>query len=274
MHSIHPTAVVSKECEIGDGVEIGPFCVISGPVKLGAGVRLIGSSHLCGPLTVGAGTVIYPYCTIGFPGQDFKFKMGDPTAGVVIGKNAILREHATVHAATKPENPTRIGDNVLMMCTAHVGHDAVLENRAILVNGAALGGHSHVGEAATLSANVGVHQFCRVGRLAFVSANVAVTRDVPPFCMSAHRRYMAGLNLIGLRRSGMPAEQINGLREGFRDAFRTFRVREEQISILEARARTCPPIEEWVRFLKDKKRTIMPGFDRAEVTDDDEGVNR
>ncbi|MBX3376838.1 MAG: acyl-ACP--UDP-N-acetylglucosamine O-acyltransferase [Phycisphaeraceae bacterium] len=267
MHSIHPTAVVSKECELGDGVEIGPYCVISGRVKLGNGVRLLGHVQLTGPLTVGNGTTMYPFACIGFNAQDFKFKPGDPTAGVVIGQNSVLREYVTVHAATKADQPTRIGDNVLMMCHSHVGHDAAIDNRVILVNGASLAGHSHVAEGATLSAYACLHQFGRVGKMAFISASVAVANDVPAYCIVANRRFMAGLNLVGLRRAGMPPAHITGLRDAYRDAFRVHRTREDLLRILEERARTCPPVEEWLRFVQTRKRPIMPGFDRSETSE-------
>lgn len=269
MHSIHPTAIVSKDCELGDGVEVGPFCVISGRVKLGAGVRLLSHVQLAGPLTVGSGTTFYPFACIGFNAQDFKFKPGDPTAGVVIGQNSVLREYVTVHASTKADQPTRVGDNVLMMCHSHVGHDAVIDNRAILVNGACLAGHSHVAEGATVSAYSCLHQFDRIGRMAFISANIAVSTDVPAYCIVAHRRYMAGLNLIGLRRSGMPSAHITGLRETYREAFRSHRTREDLLRILEDRTKTCPPVEDWLRFVQSRKRAIMPGFDRSEASDDD-----
>lgn len=261
MHSIHPTAIVSKESQLGDGVVIGPYCILSGKVVLGAGVKLL--SHVCitGPVTIGKDTELSPFSCIGMPPQDFKYKPGDATAGVVIGERCMIREYATVHAATKPDIPTRVGNQVLMMCSSHVGHDATTEDRVVLVNNAALAGHSHVGEGATLSAYVGVHQFGRVGKMAFVSANVPVTRDVLPFCIAAHRKYMAGLNLVGLRRSGMPAAQITVLRETFRDTFRQHRTREDLVRILSERAAACPPVAEWVRFVQGGKRTVMMAFD-------------
>jgi UDP-N-acetylglucosamine acyltransferase len=271
MHSIHPTAAVSRECELDSDVEVGPGCVITGKVRLGRGVRLIGNVYVSGPVTIGEGTILYPFACVGFPGQDFKFKIGDPTAGVVIGKNSILREHTTVHAATKADKPTTVGDNVLMMCSAHVGHDAVVQNRAILVNGAALGGHAFLGEGGTISAHSALHQFGRVGRLAFVSASIAISLDVLPFCMVAFRDVMAGLNLVGLRRSGMPREHITELRQTYRDAFRTFRTRDEMLSILEERGRSCPPVAEWYEFVKDKRRAICPGH-RMQAAESDAEV--
>jgi UDP-N-acetylglucosamine acyltransferase len=271
MHSIHPTATVSKDCILEDGVEIGPYCALVGPLRLERGVKLLGHVYLSGPLTVGENTMLYPFSCVGFPGQDLKFKIGDKTAGVVIGKNSVLREHATVHAATNAEKPTRVGDSVLMMCGSHVGHDAAVANRAILVNGAAMGGHATLGEAATISAHVGVHQHGRIGRLAFVSAN-RITTDVPPFCLVAARNRLAGLNLVGLRRSGMPREHITSLRDAFRDVFRHFRTREEMLKILEERGRTCPPVAEWHQFVLDKNRAICPGHVRrspAALMEDD-----
>ncbi len=262
MSVIHPTASISKECTLDSDVNIGPGCMISGKVHIGRGVQMIGNVHVSGPVTIGEGTTVYPFACIGFPGQDFKFKIGDPTAGVVIGKNAILREYATVHAATKPDKPTMVGDGVLMMCSSHVGHDARVDNRAIMVNGSALGGHSYVGEAAILSAYTCVHQFGRVGRLAMASSHVAITMDVPPFCLIAERGRMVGLNLIGLRRAGIPREQITQLRRVYRDVFRSRLTREEMLSVLAVEKQGHPLVGEWHKFILEQVRPICPGRPR------------
>jgi UDP-N-acetylglucosamine acyltransferase len=262
MHVIHPTAIVSKECHLEDGVEVGPHCVITGKVHIGRDVRMIGAVHISGPVTIGEGTVLYPHACVGFPGQDFKFKIGDPTAGAVIGKNCILREGTSVHAATKPDRPTTVGDNVLMMVLSHVGHDARVDNRAILVNGAALGGHSHLGEAATMSAYSALHQFGRAGRLSFASSHVALSNDLPPFCLVVERGRMAGLNLIGLRRAGMSREEITLLREAYRVVFRGQMTRDEMLAALETRSRSSPAVAELYQFVLDKKRAICSGHRR------------
>lgn len=256
---IHSSASVSSACVLAPDVEVGPHCVLTGHVELGRGVRLIGNVSISGPAKIGEGTVMYPFACVGFPGQDFKFKVGDPTAGVVIGKNAILRESATVHAATKMDRPTTVGDNVLMMCGAHVGHDAWADHRAIMVNGAALGGHSYLGQSATLSAYSALHQFGRVGRLAFVSASVAIPNDIPPFCLVAQRNELAGLNLIGLRRNGMAPADITQLRSAFRDVLRKSMTADERLAMLEERGRSCSPVREWFDFFNTKKRAIATG---------------
>src|SRR5689334_22475420 len=105
MPVIHPTAAVSREIELADDVEIGPYCVLNGRVTLGAGVRLLGNNYVSGPVWIGEGTIVYPFTCVGFPPQDVKFKPGDVTAGVVIGKQCILREHVTIHAASNEHTP-------------------------------------------------------------------------------------------------------------------------------------------------------------------------
>src|SRR5262245_25571059 len=101
MPLVHPTSIVSSQAELAHDCEIGPHCVISGPARLAAGVRLVANVHLSGPVEVGAGTIIYPFACLGFPGQDFKFKPGMPTAGVRVGANCVIREQVTIHSATK-----------------------------------------------------------------------------------------------------------------------------------------------------------------------------
>lgn len=254
--AIHPTACVSPRAELDDGVEIGPRCVIEGPVQLGRGVRLVGDAYVMGPCRIGAGTVIYPFACLGFPPQDVKFAPGNPTAGVVIGRDCIVREHATVHAATRADRPTRVGDRVFIMVNAHVGHDAVVGDGAVLVNNSALGGFAELGPGATLSGGCLVHQFTRVGRLAFISGGLAVSMDVPPFCLVGERNRLVGLNLVGLRRAGLPREHITELRRAFRDVLRTTLPRPEMVRMLQERGRACPPVAELATFIAETRRAI------------------
>ena len=209
---IHPTAIVGPQCDLAEGVSIGPFCILEGRITLGRDVRLLANVHISGPVAIGEGTTCYPGVCLGFPGQDFKFKMGDPTGGVRIGNNCILREGVTVHAATRPDVPTTIGDRVMMMVASHAGHDARVGNNVILANSALLAGHSVLEDNVTLSGNSAVHQFNRIGRLCFMTGNVGVSTDVPPFCVVGARNTISSVNLVGMRRSGMPRDHITMVR--------------------------------------------------------------
>ncbi len=263
MATVHPTASVSSEAELGEGVEIGPQCVLTGRVVLGAGVRLIGHVYLCGPVRIGPGTIVYPFVCLGYPGQDVKFKLGDPTAGVEVGASCILREHVTIHAATNQGAPTRIGDRVFMMVNTHVGHDGAVGAGVTMVNNSALGGHASVGEGAVLGGGALVHQFARIGRLAMMSGGIAVSVDVPPFCMVIGRNLMAGVNVVGMRRAGIPREHITEVRRAYRDIFRGGLQRGEMVAELEARGAGCPPVAEMARFVSQSKRAICPDVERV-----------
>lgn len=260
---IHPTADVSPDCELGDGVEIGPYCILKGRVRLAAGVRLLGNNYLNGPVTIGARTVLWPFACIGFEPQDFKFAPGARTAGVVIGEDCLIREHATVHAASNDHTPTRLGNKVFMMVNTHVAHDAVVGNNVVMVNGAGLAGHGVIEDNVTLGGNAVIHQFCRIGRLVMMSGDCAVSLDVPPFCMVNERNRIGGLNTVGLRRSGMPREHITALRKAFRDLLRTPQPRAAVIAELTRRGESCPPIAEMARFIAASKRGICPGMGKG-----------
>ena len=262
MPNVHPTALVGPECELAENVEIGPYCILSGRVRLGPGVQLISHVRLQGPLTIGEGTQIFPFACLGFPAQDVKFKIGDPTAGVVVGGRCIIRESVTIHAATKEAAPTAIGDRVFMMVNSHVGHDARVGDGVTIVNNSALAGHSQVGDSAILSGNVVLHQFNRIGRLAFVSGGSALSTDVPPFCIASGRNVLVGINEVGLRRSGMSRELIPLIREAYRKALRERNDRAGMLQILEEMGRDCPPILEMATFVREAKR-VTPSLRRV-----------
>jgi UDP-N-acetylglucosamine acyltransferase len=195
------------------------------------------------------------------PPQDFKFTLGMPTAGVRIGTGSVLREGVTVHASTKPDVPTSIGDRVLMMANSHAGHDVKVGNDVVLANGALLAGHSQVGDRANISGNVAIHQFNRVGRLAFVSGGSVMSMDIPPFCIGWARNRIAGVNLVGMRRSGMPREHITAVRQAFTRILRNPMPKSEMVAKLRELGHDCPPVLELADFVETAKR-VAPGFGR------------
>ncbi len=232
------------------------MCVIVGKVHLKKNVQLVNSCTLHGPLTIGENTIVYPYATLGLPPQDYKFKPGDATAGVEIGSDCIIREGATVHSASTTDRPTTIGNRVFMMANSHAGHDAVVGNNCILVNGTLLAGHTTLQNNVTMSGGTMLHQFCRVGRMAFVSGGVAMAVDMPPFCVSGLRNTVSGLNVVGLRRAGIPRDDISALRAAFRDAFQRRLPKQEMIAVLREQASGSSLVGELADFLESGKKPI------------------
>jgi UDP-N-acetylglucosamine acyltransferase len=231
----------------------------AGPIRLGAGVRLIASIHLLGPVAIGAGTVVHPGACLGYRAQDAKFARGADTAGVVIGADCQIREHVTIHAATKPDAPTRIGDRAFMMVSSHVGHDSTLGDDVTMVNSAVVAGHAHIGDRVLLSGLTAVHQFTRVGRMAMLAGISGVSQDVPPFCIADGFNGLGGVNLVGLRRAGVPRDEITAVREAYRRALRQRTGRAEAVAILEELSGRSGLVAEMARFIAEAKRGFCSG---------------
>ena len=257
MPEIHPTAIVSKDFDIASDVVIGPNCLLIGKGSIGAGSRLIANVTIQGPITIGQRAQIYPGACLGFEGQDIKFKPGMPTAGVVIGDDCLLRESVTIHAATKPDAPTRVGNRAFMMVCSHIGHDARIDDDVVMVNNTCLGGHAHVAAKATIGGGAMVHQFGRVGRLALLSGGAAMSLDVPPFCVAYARNILGGLNLVGMRRNGLTSEAITNVREAFRVALKPNYGRQQTLEHLAPLAANCPEVAELYEFYATAKRASV-----------------
>ena len=256
---IHPSAEIDPRAELAPGVEIGPWCVVRGDVTLEAGVRLLGRVWIEGPARIGAGSLLYPGVSLGFPPQDFKFAPGTPTAGVRIGAGCVLREGATVHAASNDHTPTAIGDRVFMMVGSHAGHDAQVGDGCILVNNAALAGHVRMGAGVNMGGGAVVQQHTRIGRLCMISGGTGLSMDLPPFCVLFDRNRMGGVNLVGMRRSGMARDEITMVRRAFREALRPGHARDEQLAILSRLAESSPAVGEMRDFVAASPRPICPG---------------
>ncbi len=217
--AIHPTAVIEDGARIGAGVRIGPFCVVGPDATLGDEVELVSHVAVAGVTTIGRGTKIWPFASIGHQPQDLKYA-GERTE-LVIGARNMIREHVTMNPGTSGGGGvTRVGDGCLFMMSAHVGHDCQIGNGVVFANNATLAGHVQVGDHVIIGGLSAVHQFCRIGRGAMVGGVTGVERDVIPYgSVLGARAYLGGLNLIGLKRRGVPREVIHGVRSAFREIF-------------------------------------------------------
>jgi UDP-N-acetylglucosamine acyltransferase len=219
MKNIHPTAVIGPEVQLADDVQIGPGCQFDGPITIGPGCSFQGFNFLRGPLTMGANNRIYPFACFGLEPQDFKFDPTKPGAGTVIGNDNIFREYFTIHRATSDEKPTRVGSNGMFMVSSHIGHDCTVGDRCVFANSAMIGGHTVVYDQVNCGGNSGIAQNLALGKLAFISGGIALTMNLPPYMICRGRNTCGGVNIIGLRRSGMPREEIDRVKWAFRVLF-------------------------------------------------------
>jgi len=200
MPKIHPTAIVDPSAVLSDDVEIGAYSIVEADVVIGPGTVLRDHAILRRYTTIGQNNIVDSHAVLGGVPQDLQF---DPrtVSYLRVGDNNIFREGVTISRATGEGEASVVGNRTYWMTGAHAGHDAVVEDDAILVNGAALAGHTVLGRGAILSAHVAVHQFCWVGERAMGQGNSATSMHVPPFTLFAGANRVVSLNVVGLRRS-------------------------------------------------------------------------
>ena len=257
---IHPTAVIEQGAKLGAGVRIGPFCHVGSDVTLGDGVTLLSHVSVAGATTIGDGGTIHPHAVLGGLPQNLKHKGGRTT--LIIGRNAVIRESATLNAGTDTSRgETRVGDNVFMMAYTHVAHDCILGNNVVMANNATLGGHVEVGDFASLGGLVAVHQFVRIGHHAFVAGTAGVAGDIIPYGMAfGNHARLRGFNIIGLKRSGMARSDIRTLREAYAVLFSEDRPMVDNAEIVRDRFGDNPAVRDIVDFVtqRGKRHFVVP----------------
>ncbi len=213
--SIHPTAVVSPGARIGDDCFIGPYCIIGDEVQLGDGVRLESHCVVDGRTTIGAATHVYPFVSIGMASQDLKYQ-GEPSE-TRIGERNKIREFVTIHRGTAGGGMlTGIGNDCLIMAQAHIAHDCLVGDGVIMANAATLAGHVVLEDRANIGAYSGVHQFCRVGKEAYIGGYSVVVKDSLPFALTVGNHAKCyGLNITGMKRRGYSRAAIDALHHAF-----------------------------------------------------------
>jgi len=209
---VHASAILDQGCVIGEGCDIGPFCCVGPHVVLGPRVHLKSHVVVTGHTEIGEETVVFAFAVIGEIPQDLKFN-GEQTR-LIIGKRNRIREGATLNTGTEGGGGiTRVGDDCLLMTGAHVAHDATLGDKVILANQVAIAGHCVIEDEVIIGGLSGIHQFVRIGRGAIIGAVTMVTNDVIPFgLVQSERGDLDGLNLVGLKRRGVPRDEISALR--------------------------------------------------------------
>jgi len=153
---------------------------------------------------------------------------------------------------------TVIGDGNLLMANSHVGHDCEIGNNNVFANSAGLAGHVKIQNNVILGGMAGIHQFCRIGSYAFLSAGAMVGHDVPPYCIAqGDRCFLRGLNLIGLQRAGFTTEQIADIKKTYRLLFLRGGHIRGKVPELPAELADKPHIKTMLDFIAATERGII-----------------
>jgi UDP-N-acetylglucosamine acyltransferase len=211
----HATAVVHPGAVIGRDVEIGPYCLVGEHVSIGEGTQLLANVVIQGHTEIGSENVIYPFAVIGGTSQDKKFR--GEVSYVRIGDRNQLREYVTVNRGTEPGSATTIGSDCHLLAYVHIAHDCHIGDKVVMSNLTQLAGHCIVGDGANLAGMVGVHQFVRIGRYAFIGGRSKILKDCPPFMLvEGNPAIVRGLNRVGLKRQEVTSEAQAELKDAYR----------------------------------------------------------
>jgi UDP-N-acetylglucosamine acyltransferase len=258
---IHPTAIVESTVELGRDVRVGPFVFLGGQARIGDGTVIHHHASVEGNTEIGQLCEIFPYANLGAKTQDLKYKGGNP--GVRIGDRNVFREYVTVHAATMDGNFTVVGNDNSILAYSHVAHDCQLGNHIVASNAVGLAGHVVVEDHVTFGAMSGVHQFCRVGAYAMVSAYAKVIQDVAPyFIADGQPAVIRSLNKVGLERKGFSSEQLSRVKQIYRLLFREGLNRTQALEKLAQHPQAqSAEIQSVLLFAAKSERGLAPGSD-------------
>ena len=254
-----PLAYVHPQAKIARNVVIEPFTTIHNNVTIGSGTWIGSNVTIMEGARIGKDCRIFPGAVISAIPQDLKFEGEDSLT--VIGDNTTIRECVTINRGTNASGKTSIGENCLIMATAHIAHDCVLGNNSIVVNGVALGGHVTIGEHAIIGGLAAVHQFIHIGDHAMVSGGSLVRKDVPPYTKAGKEPLSyVGINSIGLRRRGFTTAKIREIQNIYRILYQSKYNNTQALEKIEAEMEATPERDEIILFIRNSQRGIMKGY--------------
>jgi len=253
---IHKTSIIHKNTEIAKDVEIGPFCIIDEHVKIGSGTKISPYVHILPHTQIGKNNIIHQGSTIGGNPQDLKFD--NEKTSLIIGDNNIIREYCTINKGTDATGKTIIGSNCLLMAYVHVAHDCIVEDNVILANGVQLGGHSEIHYHAIVGGVTPVHQFCKVGKHAFIGGGRVVLQDVPPYILAnGEPLQYSGLNSIGLRRRNFNLDTRNLIKKAYKILYLSNFNTSQAITKIKSELQKTNEIQSIINFIKKSDRGLI-----------------
>ncbi|MBI4855025.1 MAG: acyl-ACP--UDP-N-acetylglucosamine O-acyltransferase [Acidobacteria bacterium] len=254
---IHPSAIVSPKAEIANTVNIGPYAIIGDDVILHDDIEI--GAHACvdGPCEIGRATRLFPYACLGQIPQDLKFK-GEYTK-LIVGERNVFREFVTVHRGTLGGGGiTRVGNDNFFMAQSHIAHDCIVGDQVIFANGASLAGHVIVDDCVTIGAYSGIHQFCRIGKHAFIGAYSVVVKNALPYARSVGNHAKCyGPNTIGLKRRGFSDELLKQIGHAFKLLLTSKLNTSQALEKIKEELGAVSEIDYLIKFIESSERGVI-----------------
>ena len=253
---INRTAIISKKSIIGKNVSIGPYCIIEDDVVIGDNTSIGPYSIIKKFTEIGNDCRIFSHCVLGEIPQDKKFN--NEITKLIIGDRNTIREFCTINRGTDESGKTIIGNDCLFMAYVHVAHDCILKNDIILANGVQLGGHVEINDFAIVGGMTPVHQFCKIGKYAFVGGGLRVVQDVPPFIIAnGEPLKFSGINILGLRRRKFNSLDRDKIKKIYKLIYNSEYNVSQAVNYINENFKNIEYINDIVSFIKSSKRGII-----------------
>jgi UDP-N-acetylglucosamine acyltransferase len=256
MKNIHPTALVNPAAKLGDNIIVGPFALIESDVEIGNDCIIGPHSVIYNGARLGDRVKIFQGASVANLPQDLKF--GGEKTLFIIGDDTVVREFATLHRGTLETGKSQIGKNCLLMAYSHIPHDCTVGDNCIIANSVQIGGHSHIEDWVIIGGLAGLHQFSRVGEHSMIAGAAKITQDVPPYILAAHNpAEFNGLNVIGLRRRGFKAEDIQILKETYKYLYDNSLNVSQAVEVIKSKFGNNIYVQKILNFLSGTTRGIV-----------------
>jgi len=255
---IHPTAIVDPRARIAESADIGPYSIIAAEVEIGARTRLMANVYIDGPTWIGDDNIFFPFGSIGVASQDKKYK--GERAETHIGHRNRIREFVTIHRGTAGGGlKTAVGSDNLLMTYAHVAHDCQIGDHVILGNSVGLAGHVVIEDWVDVAPFSGVHQFCRIGRHAFIGPYSVIKQDIMPYSLTSYKPEVSvfGANSVGLERRGFSKQAIESLQTALRLLTRSNLNTSQAVARIRAEVPPCAEVDELLDFIHASERGVV-----------------
>ena len=226
MPLIHPSARIAETARVAPTARIGPetiigeYVIVEDDVEIGSRCKIDSHAVVKRWTFLGDQNEVSSGAVLGTEPLDKAFNGG--RSYLRVGNRNKIREHFTISRGTAPESETVIGDGNFIMTAGHIAHNCRIGNGTVIASGALISGYVGIEDRAFVSGNIAVQQNLRIGELAMVGGMTRVNQDVTPYLthvgptMAVH-----GLNIVGLRRAGLDAGEIDRIRRAYRLLFRS-----------------------------------------------------
>ena len=256
---ISPLANVHPKARIGKNVTIEAFATIYEDVEIGDDTFIHPNAVIYPDTIIGKGCKIFPGAIIGIINQDLKYR--GEKSNTVIGNNTVIREYVTIHKGTADRMTTKVGDNCLIMCYTHLGHDCIVGNNVIIANNGSLAGHITVEDFVVIEGVVAAQQFVRIGAHSFVAGASLVRKSIPPYVRVAREPLQfIGVNTIGLNRRGFDKDMIKQIEDIYRIIFVRGHNLSNALEIVENEMPDTEVRKQILDFIKSQKEGIIKGI--------------